>query len=191
MDARRLGALLVVAGLVTIAVGTWGALSTGALPTTTEAPTESPTATASATASIEPSAEPTPVPTPTASPTPDPAALTRAFFVDLVAATRAGNIVSMLPRLHPAVIDRYGEAACQENLSTRAADATYEILVRSVGDPAPWDYVTDGLTTTIPGTWTVQADVTSAGTTEARELHVTPVDGGVRWFTDCGEPLAP
>lgn len=191
---RRLGAVLVVVGLLVAGAGVAGALgSAGGLTTAaasgvsvgSSAASASPVASSTA----PPTPAPTPAPTPTQSPTPDPDTLTRAFLVDLIAAIRAGDVDSMLPRLHPAVIERYGEAACKQELETRSADPTYEIVVKVVRPPAAWDYTLDGVTTSIPDAWTIDADVTAVGQLATRELHVAPVDGEVRWFTDCGTPL--
>jgi hypothetical protein len=191
---RRLGAVLVVVGLLVTGVGVAGALSTVGGPATAAA-SGAPNASSGASASAAPSSTatpaptPSPTPTPTPSPTPDPDTLAKAFFVDLVQAIRAGDVDSMLPRLHPAVIERYGEAACKQELETRSADPAYEIVVKVVQPPAAWDYTLDGVTTSIPDAWTVDADVTALGQLGARQLHVAPVDGEVRWFTDCGTPL--
>jgi len=162
-DRRRLGAILLALGLIIAGAGVAGALSEGATtgPTATPGASVGPTE-PTATPTASPTASPTPSPTPTAAPTPDPEALIRDLLADLVAAIRAGDVVSMLPRVHPAVTERYGEAACQEALSTRAADPTYEIVVRTVRPQAPWDYVTDDLTTMIADAWTVDIDLTSA-----------------------------
>lgn len=191
---RRLGAALVIVGLLVAGVGVAGALGSAGGPATAAAsgaPIASPATSASPApaATSTPTPTPSPTPTPTPSPTPDPDTLAKAFLVDLVGAIRAGDADSMLPRLHPAVIDRYGEAACKQELETRSADPTYEIVVQVVRPPAAWDYTLDGATTTIPDAWTVDADVTALGQVTARELHIAPIDGEVRWFTDCGTPL--
>ena len=59
--------------------------------------------------------------------------------------------------------------------------------VHGATGPAAWDYVTDGLTTTIDDAWTVPVTQAEA-TPPERELHFAPVDGTWRWFTDCGNP---
>jgi hypothetical protein len=194
---------LLVAGIALIAIGAIGMLGAGS---TSGAPSEG---TASATpssttvgsgasttpASAAPSPTPTATPDPTASPvspspTPDAETLIVAFYEGLDPAIRAADADTLVPLLHPATIERYGEPACRTYLGG-LADPTLDIVVESVAGPAPWDYVTDERTTTIPDTWTVQAKFTSQGETSDRELHVALVGGQVRWFTDCGTPLTP
>ena len=113
----------------------------------------------------------------------------RAFFTDLVSAIRTGNIESMGARLNGAVIDRYGSATCEAKLASDQADPAYTISVTEIHPLGPWDYTTDDRTTTIDEAWTVDATVTGGGETVVRQLHVAPMDGGVSWFTDCGDPL--
>jgi hypothetical protein len=120
----------------------------------------------------------------------------RAFVSRLEAAIRTAELLPMLPLLHPASIERYGEEACRTNLTTRSPDPDFAIRVTSIDGPAPWDYVTDGRTATIADAWTVVASVTARDpttgqpATSERELHVAPIAGEVRWFTDCGTPLS-
>lgn len=192
-DRRRAGTLIFAAGLVLVGIGTVGLVLTGGDAGTTARPiaSASPAGSATPTPSLAPTATPTapPTPVPSPSPSPDAETLVAAFFADLVEAIRAGSVGSMADRLHPAVIDRYGEAACDGELAARAADPGFDVAIAAVRAPAPWDYVTDGRTTTIEETLTVDASVTSGGATTVRELHVAIVDGAVRWFTDCGSPL--
>ncbi len=203
MDARRqIGAGLVVVGLGFVAVGAVGLVTVAGAatsPTTANGgasgvPTAS-AAIATATTSPLPTAAPTPTatvaatPVPTPSPTTDPEAAVRGFFSDLVTAVRAGNEESMGARLNGAVIDRYGASACEAKLASDVADPTFAVDIVAVHPLAPWDYVTDGRTTTIDQAWAVDANVTTLGATASREVHVAPMDGAVSWFTDCGDPL--
>lgn len=203
-NRRRSGVALLVAGIALIAVGAIGMLGAGSTSTdgapseaaASAAPSVAASASVAPTAPIAtPSSAPTAPPVPTAtpappSPTPDPRTLIAAFYEGLDPAIRAADADTLVPLLHPATIERYGEPACRTYLGG-LADPTLDIEVASVTGPDPWDYVTDDLTTTIPDTWTVQAAFTSQGTTSDRELHVALVNGEVRWFTDCGTPLAP
>lgn len=187
-----LGAVLVVVGAVVMASAGLRFLS--AAPSATDGtPTSGPTpttittiapATASPTASV-----------PAASPTPDSDAMVRAFFESLASAIRNGSVASLADRLHPAVIDRYGADACAGSLAASVADPNYAVQITAILPLAAWDYTTDDRTTTIPSAWEVDAKVTatdpSSGqpATADRVLHVAPVDGQVRWFSDCGTPL--
>jgi hypothetical protein len=207
MDARqRVGAVLVVGGVVLALVSGAGILMRlGAPAVATASPTPataSPTAAASppaasaapAITAAPPTSPPVTSAVPTSIPTQDDGALVRAFFVKLQDAVRAGSQETMVDVLGQATIDRYGRAACVTFLTSRepAPEQVFEIL--SVHEPAPWEYVTDERTTTVPDATTVDARVTGSDangvtSTEDRSLHVQVVDGVVRWFTDCGDPL--
>ncbi len=198
MDARqRLGAVLVVAGVALALVGVAGSIGYLGSPA---ASTASPTPAGSSGPSNEPAMTVVPptiaatlVP-PTPAPTEDTLAIVRAFFVELETAVHTGTQETMTDRLGQAVFDRYGRETCSANLAAKepVAEQAFEIL--SVSGPAPWDYVTAELTTTVPDALTVGArvaapDASGGVTTVERELHVQVSDGVVYWFTDCGEPL--
>lgn len=198
MDGRqRLGAILLVAGLGLIGVGAYGLTTADSTTPTADAGTPS---LPPPTQVTEPSGTPTPVPptetptatpspTPTPTPSPDAVAVARAFYATLVAGIRAADADRLIALLHPATLERYGQAACEANLGS-LEDPAFDIVVSSVDAPADWAYVTDERTTTIPSAWTVHATFTSQGETSERELHVAMVDGELRWFTDCGTPLS-
>lgn len=193
---QRFGALAIAVGLLMVGVGAVGALTEAArgpisdLLATPSPPEASPAAPPPTSAS-SPATSPTPVATPDATPSPtvDQETLVRAFFADLVTATRERDADSLFAWLHPATVDRYGEAACRQFLENRE-DATFQVVVTSVGEPETWPYTTDEVATTIEGALTVTAQVTNSGNTIDRELHVVVLAGQVRWFTDCGTPLA-
>ena len=115
--------------------------------------------------------------------------LIRAFVSDYVAAERTGDFASILARLNSAVIDRYGAPACQALSLSWKADPTYAMEISTISGPAAWDYVSDGLTTTVKEAWTVALDETSGGSTTRVALHLALADGGITWFTDCGDPV--
>lgn len=192
MDRRqRLGALALAVGLLLVGVGAVGALTEAARsPTTAIAPSPTTPAASAQTTTASPEVSPTPPPTADTSPIPtlDREALVRTFFADLVTATRERDADSLFAWLHPATIERYGEAACRTFLENRE-DATFQVVVTSVGEPETWPYTTDEVATTIEDALTVAAQVTNSGNTIERELHVVVLDGQVRWFTDCGTPL--
>ena len=170
----------VLVGLLLLAVagcGSENVVGTPPPPTATQpAPTVAPTA------------------KPTVEPTTDTLGLVRAFFATLQAAIRAGTQADLVDSLGDATIERYGRDACATNLAATDPVPSQAFEVLGISGPGPWDYTTDGLTTTIPDAITVDADVTApdaTGTvaTTRRDLHVQVVDGEVRWFTDCGTPL--
>jgi hypothetical protein len=196
MEGRQgVGAVLVVVGIGMAVLGGTGLLGasspTAMHPTQSVAPPgASPTGAGAPTAT----AVVTPPP-PTAAPTQDTLAVVRAFFARLQADIQAGHQGDLADSLAAAVIARYGRDACATALAAKppVPEQAFEII--AVRPPAPWDYVTDGLTTTIPDTTAVDAHVTGPDpsgtvTTEPRELHVQVVDGAVHWFTDCGDPLS-
>lgn len=197
MEGRqRLGAVLVVAGIGLVAIG--GASLMGQPGRTAAQPT--PSAAALPTSpdgppSTVPAATFAVTPAPTAAPTPDTLAIVTAFFAELELAVHEGRQESMADRLGQAVVDRYGVANCRASLAAKEPFPEQGFEILGVRGPAPWDYVTDDLTTTIPEATTVDANVTGpdasgAITTVRRDLHVQILDGVVRWFTDCGEPLS-
>jgi hypothetical protein len=143
------------------------------------------------------SAEPTPSPTPTPEPTPTPlpslgASDVEAFVPQLVAAIQTGDVDFLVANLHPATLDRYGEAACRTQVAT-FTNPNFAIEILEILDPAPWDYATEDppVTTTIPDAWEVQGNLTVSADLPAQPqiFHFAPTDGEVRWFTDCGTPL--
>src|SRR5574341_1256422 len=110
------------------------------------------------------------------------------FLAALATAVQEGDVDFQLERLHPAVIDRYGEEACQADIETRT-DPTRAFADPQVrAEPEDFDYASDGLSETISDTVVVDAQVTSDGQTSAQALHLAEVDGEFRYFTDCGTP---
>jgi hypothetical protein len=159
---RRLGVVLAWSGALIGVVGIAGlALGLGETTTTTNA-------TASANASAGSSAAETPA----------------EFLAKLQQAERAGDADFRLARLHPAVIDRYGDDACRV-IASEPPDPTSTFAVVRIDHTGPWDYTTDGKTTTIADTVFVVVDRTAEGQTEQVTAHVATVDHQYRWFTDC------
>jgi hypothetical protein len=146
-----------------------------ATPTSPASPTPSP---------IPPSNPPTSSPTPSAPPALDPP--TAEDFADvLLAAFQTGDTQYLFDRLHPLVFERYGERQCRRHLNTFEADPTASWSVQSSTGPAPWDWITDEVTTTVNETWTIVIEVPDEG---EREVHFAPFEGTWRWFLDCGDP---
>jgi hypothetical protein len=213
VNDRRLGWALTAAGIALSAVSAAALVVAGAgeagpaatpvavltpAPTLAPMPTGTPTA-ARPSPTPTPSAAVTPAPTPapTPSPTPAPPATppvdepaVRAFAKRLAAALRDGDAAFQVRRLHPATLERYGADQCRAELPKRA-DPSLRIVVRSIGRPEVWDYVTDGLTTSIADAIPVEADIVIQGSERRQTLHLAAApDGSILWFTDCGTPLA-
>jgi hypothetical protein len=107
------------------------------------------------------------------------------FLAALQRAQREGDAAFLLARLHPAVIERYGEDACRAGVA-KPPDPTSTFAVVKVDHTGPWDYTSDGRTTTIADTVFVVANRVAQGQEQAQvEVHVAPVHGEQRWFTDC------
>lgn len=204
------GVLLVVAFALSVGAGAWlGRQRTGT--PVASVPTPSPAPTALFTASPPPTLPPTPTPTvaptptpspvpPTASPTAPPTAPPTATpsapppldpptaeeFADaLLAAFQSGDTQYLLDRVHPVVFERYGVRQCRRHVNGFAADPSASWTVQSSSGPAPWEWETDGLTTTVSDTWTVTIRIPDEG---QRDIHFAPFEGTWRWFVDCGEP---
>ena len=185
MNGRRwLGLLLIIAGVALFGYGAWRLLGDGGdgTPSLTPGASASQAISSKAPSASPPSVPPTPTPVP-----PLGEADVRTFVEALVAATRAGDLDARMAALHPATLDRYGNLACATKLA--GGSPTFSIEVLEVRAQAAWDYMTDGLTTTIPDAWSVIANQTEGDVTTPVTVHFAPFGGTVRWFTDCGEPM--
>jgi hypothetical protein len=185
---RIAGASLVVAGVGASIVGLIGLLGGGegadpATAASTPEPSASPAA--SGTASPTPSAEPT-----HASPTaePEPPETPEVFFAALGRAFRSGDTRFLLSRLHPFVIDRYGEASCRAYLAGLDVPE-YEVEVLDVEGDERFLYETDGLRRRVPSATAVRIRFTEDGDTFIETTgHIVGSGDGFLWFTDCGAP---
>jgi hypothetical protein len=99
------------------------------------------------------------------------------FLNQLDEAVRKGDTDFRVARLHPAVIERYGEQQCHDFLASPQAG------------PDPFDFTTDDGAVPIPDAQLVLVKETFEKKTTTRELHVAKVDGEFRYFIDCGTPL--
>lgn len=202
----QLGAVLVVAFLLSIGAGAWlNRQRTG--PSVAVVPTPTPAATTAPTPSAAP---PTPTRTPTPSPSPTPPTVpptspptlpptappatpapldpptAEEFAADLLAAFQTGGTQYLYERLHPLVLERYGARQCRRYVNEELPpDPSASWTVLSSTGPAPWDWETDDLTTKVDDTWTVTIRIPEEG---EREVHFTPFEGTWRWFVDCGDP---
>lgn len=110
------------------------------------------------------------------------------FLAALATAIQEGDADFQVERLHPAVIERYGEDACRADIEMRT-DPTRAFADPQVREePEDFDYASDGLSEIIPDTIVVDAQVTADGATNAQEVHLAEVDGEFRYFSDCGTP---
>lgn len=110
------------------------------------------------------------------------------FLVRLGRALSEGDTAFLFDRLHSAVIERYGIAACQAYVEA-VVDPSNAVDPVRAGSLGEWDYETDGLSTTIGEAYPVSASATLNGQViEEAEFHVAIEEGTFRWFTDCGTP---
>ena len=113
------------------------------------------------------------------------------FLNQLDEAVRKGDTDFRIARLHPAVIERYGEQQCHDFLASPQAgpDPSRRDRVERVDKPEPFDFTTDDGAVPIPDAQLVLVKETFEKKTTTRELHVAKVDGEFRYFIDCGPPL--
>ncbi len=110
------------------------------------------------------------------------------FMAQLATALREGDEAFLFPRLHPAVLELYGEEQCRA-YTTPLQDPTLQLEVRGVTGPERWAWERDDRTTDVADVFTVAVLLRSGDTEADQELHVGIVAGDLRWFTDCGDPL--
>ncbi len=110
-------------------------------------------------------------------------------FASLLAASmRLQDAPFLFERLHPQVIELYGEDVCQSYLSG-LSDPTFAIKVEGASGPATWTWEREGQTMEIDNVYTVRVFLTSQGETSPVEMHMGLMDDGtLRWFTDCDGP---
>jgi hypothetical protein len=105
------------------------------------------------------------------------------FLDKLSAAITNRDAAFLSTRLHPAVITRYGKAAC--DAYTASGLTPVQFVVTEVRPPSNYAWTTDGQTTNVPDTNEVAVRSTTGGTTEDRVIHLARIDSTWRWFTDC------
>lgn len=108
------------------------------------------------------------------------------FLPGLQQAERVRDTEFLVARLHPAVIERYGEDVCRSLFASEPPDPSSTFDIVGIDHTGPWDYTSDGQTTTIPDTVFVVTNRTvHSQPPQQVQVHIAPVDGQQRWFTDC------
>ena len=126
-------------------------------------------------------------PAPPADPTANPDTADFQVFLDnLNLAHQTGDVDALLGSLDPATIDRYGSDQCRTYLGQVAGSFADPTLVSASAES--WDYLTDGVSTSVPDAWNLLIDVTLGGNRQQVPMHVRPLDDQIYWFTDCGQP---
>ena len=108
------------------------------------------------------------------------------FLSQLAANTHSvSGVDSMLASLDRAVIARYGLDQCRAFLAT-TTDTTAAFNVVDVAPPGPFEYTSDGQSTTVPDTFAVHVQHTVNGQATDETVHVARnQDGTLSWFTRC------
>jgi hypothetical protein len=107
------------------------------------------------------------------------------FLDELSAALRSGDTSFLRAHLDPAVIQRFGAAACLAHVGT-LKDPTATFQVRSVGAPTTYDYMTGTRTTAVADTIPVSVVYTQNGNATDTTVHLARLaDGALGWFTAC------
>ena len=110
------------------------------------------------------------------------------FLPVFSAAIRTGDQRYLFERLHPAVVRFYGERACRVYLRDFVVPDS-EFVFRSAAEPAQFTWVVDGRATLIPDVVDVDVTAVSEEGEIDRVIHLGLVEGDLRWFADCGDPV--
>jgi len=182
-----LGAILLLAGVVSLATGGSDDSSATAASTTTLATTITSTST-STTAAVTTTSTTSASTTSAAPSTTAAPESAETFLSELNLAFEAADAEFLLGRLNQATIERYGSDQCATYLAGILPQSQGLSMRREVGD-GPWGYTTDNVTTSLTGVSAIEVDRVVNGETRINELHWQLVDGVFTWFTDCGSPL--
>ena len=115
----------------------------------------------------------------------------RAFYELFEEAVQTGDGDDLHARLHPAVFELYGEEQCRAFVDAGFDNPDLGFEAQSVGPLGPWTWERDGRSVAVADAVAVQLVQRTPANVEPapQEAHVALVDGELRWFTDCGEPL--
>lgn len=125
------------------------------------------------------------------SPSPSPAAqqeTVQEFFAKFGEAFRAGDEKFFFDRLAPQVIELYGEGQCRAQTERQQGTGS-EFEVRSVQGPQAAEVTLDNQKISVADAYVVELVIRGGTQERTQTSHVIVIDGLVRWFTDCGNPL--
>ena len=176
MGKRVAGATIIVTGSLLVVAGIAGMALNGGDETSAATPTGSEQASGTA----EPSVTQTPTPTP-------PVETPEEFLERFVAAIRGGDADFLLERLHPIVVEFYGERTCR-HAAEDFRDKTIAITFVSARGPGIYRWVVDGHEEDVADVLTVGVVFDRQGETSRQRIHLGIVGSELRWFTDCGNP---
>lgn len=110
------------------------------------------------------------------------------FYADYVAASQAGNLTYLTPRVHPELLATYGYDQCNDAVPP---DPAFDIQVEGIAGPADWSHRIDGIDFEFSDVYTVSVEMTDSLGTSRQDMHVGIVGDRLHWFTDCGDSLEP
>lgn len=176
----RLGQAMVALGIVLVAIGVVGLVTDDDGDEVASATSSSSTSSTAALGGGEPDLGGTARAT--------PEERIREFYVAFEEAFQEGDAAFLFDRLHPAVIELYGANQCLD-FTSDLPPRTFEIV--EIHEPEPWDFGSEREGRELVVEDAIQVDVVQQ--VEGREIelasHLTVGPDGVRWFTDCGDPV--
>jgi len=113
------------------------------------------------------------------------------FIADYVAAAQTGNSTYFTQRLHPKLVEAYGQDQCLDYNAAFAPDPAYDIRIEGVSGPADWSLRLDGIDFDFSDVYTVGIELTDSLGASRSDMHVGMVGDRLYWFADCGDPLEP
>ena len=107
------------------------------------------------------------------------------FLQQLSESLATGDGSFALSRLHPKVIETFGQDVCNQTVPA-TDDQTFNLTLVSEGAHGPWDWPQpDGTTIRIDDAVTFDVQITQQGSTAPAQVHLVLLDGMWRWFTYC------
>lgn len=110
------------------------------------------------------------------------------FVAALGAAASAGDVAWLTSRLHPAVLQRYGEEACLDYVTDYVVEPGVRLRAAAVAGPGTWVWESDGRSTDVDEVYRVDAHRFSGGVETTGSIEAGNVDGALHYFADCGSP---
>ncbi len=190
---KQLAAAAMVLGVLLSVVGLVGAVLDGDDAAVAATTASSPTSIAAPAATAAPAttAPATTTAAPTFSSTSSTTATTVAgetveeFAVAFADALARGDADFLFDRLHPVVLAIYDEASCRETVTTRVLPVTDYRLTGPVTGPNPTEFTVGEETVSVPELFRAPVTFGFRGTDVETEGVFAPLDGEIRWFTDC------
>lgn len=111
------------------------------------------------------------------------------FVAAFTTAIQTNDVSFLLGRLHPRVLELYGQEACAAYVPS-VINPDFELTIRESSGPETWEWVIDDVTSEIADSYAVEVSRMEGGQTLIQEIHVARrAEGDIGWFTDCGDPL--